>query len=212
MIDEYEAAARAGNEQGALPAEYLLAFQPHEALWDEVKAIKQQFAHDYNCEQAATGQPQITLAVFRQFQSTENRIVQTLRTNARALSPFKVELKGFGSLPSHTIYINIVSKVPVLHAVKTLRQQAQKFMKMDKEHKPYFITEPHLVIARKLQPWQYEKAWLALSNASFHGRFIADHVLLLKRKEGGSYKTAGKFYFEGGCPGMQQAQLFAPTS
>ena len=101
---------------------------------------------------------------------------------ARTLSPFKIELKDFGSFPSHTIYINIVSKVPDHDIVKTLRQHAQKFMKMDKDNKPHFITEPHLTIARKLQPWQYEKGWLEYEHANFHGRFIADHALLVKKK------------------------------
>ena len=133
IIQEYitDTEARAGKR--LLPAEYLLVLQPHKVLWDEIKSIKEKFAADYNCEQAKKGLPHITLAVFKQFPATENRIVQSLRNNARMLSPFKIEMKNFGSFPSHTIYINIVSKVPIMNVVKTLRQNAQKFMKIDKE-------------------------------------------------------------------------------
>ncbi len=67
-------------------------------------------------------------------------------------------------------------------------------MKIDKDNKPYFITEPHLTIARKLLPWQYEKGWLEYQHRNFHGRFIADHALLLKRKAGEKYKTCRKVY------------------
>ncbi|MEP6684403.1 MAG: 2'-5' RNA ligase family protein [Parafilimonas sp.] len=190
------------------PAEYLLVIQPHEALWEEIKSIKEKFAADYSCDQARKGLPHITLAVFKQFPSTEMYIRQSLRNNARTLSPFKIEVKDFGSFPSHTIYINIVSKVPIMNAVKTLKQNAQKFMKMDKDNKPHFITDPHLTIARKLQPWQYEKGWLEYEHADFHGRFIAGHALLLKRKAGEYYKQVEKFMFEGIKEEVTQAALF----
>jgi 2'-5' RNA ligase len=200
--------AEANNRNNLLPAEYLLVLQPHEALWTEIKSIKEKFATDYSCDQARKGLAHITLAVFKQYQATENRIRQLLRNNARTLSSFKIEMKGFGSFPSHTIYINIVSKVPIMNAVKTLRQNAQKFMKPDKDNKPFFITEPHLTIARKLQPWQYEKAWIKYEHADFHGRFIADHALLLKRKTGGYYKPVEKFLFQSEKNEIAQASLF----
>jgi 2'-5' RNA ligase len=193
-----------------LPIEYLLVLQPHKALWDEITTIKEKFKADYKFDSIKVGLPHITLAMFKQYAATENRIVQALRNNARTLSPFKVELKGFGSFPSHTIYINIVSKVPIVNAVKTLRQASQKFMKMDKDNKPFFITEPHLTIARRLQPWQYEKGWLEYEHADFHGRFIADHALLLRRKAGEYYKQVEKFMFEGVKKEVMQTELFAP--
>jgi hypothetical protein len=81
-------------------------------------------------------------------------------------------------------------------------------MKIDKDNKPHFITEPYLTIARKLQPWQYEKAWLEYQHANFHGRFIADHVLLLKRKAGEYYKPVEKFLFQGITSEIKQGELF----
>ncbi len=192
-----------------LPCEYLLVLQPHKALWDEITAIKKKFEVDYQFKDIKVGLPHITLAMFKQFPATENRIVQfRCVTMQEPLSPFKVEMKDFGSFPSHTIYINIVSKVQIMNAVKTLRQNAQKFMKMDKDNKPFFITEPHLTIARKLQPWQYEKGWLEYQHANFHGRFIADHALLLKRKAGEYYKPVEKFMFEGIKEEVTQTALF----
>jgi 2'-5' RNA ligase len=208
IIQEYMADAEARAGKNLLPAEYLLVLQPHEALWNEIKFIKEKFAADYSCEQAKKGLPHITLAMFKQFPATENRIVQFLRNNAKTIAPFKIEMKDFGSFPSHTIYINIVSKVQIMDAVKTLRQNAQKFMKMDKDNKPFFITEPHLTIARKLQPWQYEKGWLEYQHANFHGRFIADHALLLKRKKDEYYKPVEKFMFEGIKEEITQTMLF----
>jgi 2'-5' RNA ligase len=209
IIQEYLSEAEARAEKHVLPAEYLLVLQPHEALWDEITSIKKKFEIDYRFEHIKIGLPHITLAMFKQFQSTENHIRHYLRNNAKTISPFKIELKDFGSFPSHTIYINIVSKVPIINAVKTLRQNAKKFMKIDKDNKPHFITEPHLTIARKLQPWQYEKGWLKYEHADFHGRFVADHALLLKRKAGEYYKQVEKFVFEGIKEDVKQTELFA---
>ena len=182
-----------GNNQ--LPAEYLLVLQPHEALWNEIKFIKEKFATDFDCAMARIGLPHITLVRFKQYQAAEVRIRQALRNSIKTLQPFKIEMKDFGSFPSHTIYINIVSKVQIVNTVKVVRQ-GQRFMKMDKDNKPHFITEPHLTIARKLLPWQYEKGWLEYSHKDFHGRFIADHALLLKRRQGEKYRPVEKFVFQ----------------
>lgn len=192
--------------------EYLLVLQPTQVLWDEITEIKKKFGTDFQFDEIKVGRPHITLAMFKQYPATESRIVYALRNNARTLSPFKVELKDFGSFPTHTIYINIVSKVPIMNAVKTLRQNAQTFMKIDKDNKPFFITDPHLTIARRLQPWQYEKSWLQYQQADFHGRFIADHALLLRRKPGEYYKPVEKFMFEGMKEAVTQTDLFAPMS
>ena len=109
----------------------------------------------------------------------EERIVNRLKTIAMGYHPFKVELKDYGSFPSHTIFINIESKQQVQNLVKELRP-AQRLMTLNKENKPHFIDDPHLTVARKLLPWQYEKGWLEYSHRHFTGRFIADGMLLIK--------------------------------
>ena len=43
----------------------------------------------------------------------EERIINRFKTVAMGFYPFKVELKDFGSFPSHTIYINVTTKEPV---------------------------------------------------------------------------------------------------
>ena len=129
-------------------------------------------------------------------------------------TPFKVELKDFGSFPSHTIFINVVSKVPVQDLVKNIRHEAQRLMKLNDDNKPHFILEPHLTIAGKLQPWQYEKGWLEYSNKNFTGRFIADSMLLLKRPVGESdsyrmkYKVVQRFEFQNLPVLTKQGELF----
>lgn len=123
--------------------------------------------------------------------------------------PFKVELKDFGSFPSHAIYINVASRLPVQNLVKEVRSQAQRLMKLNDENKPHFMLEPHLTIARKLKPWQYEKGWLEYNTKSFSGRFIADSMTLLRRPVGElRYSTIARFEFQNLPVSTRQGELF----
>jgi len=82
-------------------------------------------------------------------------------------------------------------------------------LKLNDDNKPYFITEPHLTIARKLQPWQYEKGWLEYSNKNFTGRFIADGMLLLKRTlDEKKYQVVQRFEFQNLPVTTKQGELF----
>ena len=132
-----------------------------------------------------------------------------LKVIAMGHHPIKVELKDFGSFPSHTIYINVTSKVPIQNLVKGIRSEAQRLMKLNEDHKPHFILEPHVTIARKLQPWQYEKGWLEYSTKHFTGRFIADGMLLLKRSpEENKYQIVQRFEFMNLPVATKQGELF----
>ncbi len=196
------------NIPGYHECEYLLVLQPHEELWNRIMNLKKEFAEVYNCPVAFGTKPHITLVKFLQYEMMESRIVNSLKMITMGLPAFKVELKDFGSFPSHTIYINITSKVPIVHAVKELRQ-AQRLMKINNDNKPYFITEPHLTISRKLLPWQYEKAWIEYSRKSFTGRFIADTALLLKRRVGNkAYQVAERLAFQNLPVVTKQGELF----
>src|SRR6185436_1989873 len=87
--------------------EYLLVLSPHEELWNKIMEVKKKFADEYQSEYAKWGRPHITLVNFVQYEMMEERIVNRLKTIAMGYTPFKMELKEYGSLPSHTIFINI---------------------------------------------------------------------------------------------------------
>jgi len=189
--------------------EYLLVLSPHEELWNKIVKVKEEFAEKYQSDHARWGKPHLTLVNFVQYNMMEERIISRLKTIAMGYPPFKVELKDFGSFPSHTIYINVVSKVPVQNLIKGIRGEGQRLMKLNDDNKPHFIMEPHLTIARKLQPWQYEKGWLEYSNKHFTGRFIADSMLLLKRPVGEmKYQIAERFQFQNLPVTTRQGELF----
>jgi 2'-5' RNA ligase len=190
--------------------EYLLMLNPHEELRNKIMQVKQHFFDSYQNNTALYGKPHITLVNFVQYEMIEERLVQRLNTVAMGFHPIKVELKDYGSFPSHTIYINVTSKVPIQSLVKEIRAEVQRLMKLNNDNKPHFIMEPHLTIARKLLPWQYEKGWLEYSHKQFTGRFIADGMLLLKRRVGEpKYQIVQRFEFQNLLiPTTKQGELF----
>ena len=194
--------------QGYCVNEYLLVLQPHEELQHKIGLLRKQFQQDYRTQNFANGRPRLTLARFTQLEMMEERILNRLAALAMGHYPFKVELKDYGSFPSHTIFINVASKLPLRGLVSMLKT-GQKLMKMDNEHKPHFIDEPFIPIARKLLPWQYEKGWLEYSNRHFTGRFIADAMLLLKRPVGDqSYQVLRRLAFMNMPVNVRQGALF----
>ncbi len=195
--------------------EYLLVLSPHEELRSRIIKVREEFAEKYKTDNAGRSNPYITLVNFSQYAMMEERIISRLHTITMGFPPFKVELKDYGSFPSHTIYINVTSKLPVQNLVKRIRTESQRLMKLNDDNKPHFIMEPHMTIGRKLKPWQYEKGWLEYSHKHFTGRFIANEMTLLKRlaietTDGYrmKYQVAATFQFQNLPVVTKQGELF----
>lgn len=190
-------------------AEYLLLIQPRKDLSDKIVGIKKYFFEKYKAEEAIRGKPHIKLVNFVQYTTFEDRIRQRLRTISLSRSPFQIDLLDYGSFPSHTIYINILSRPAIQSLVKKIRSEAQNLMKLDNNNRPHFTLEPHLTIASKLKPWQYEQGWLEFSSKNFTGKFIASSMILLRRNlEGGKYEQIERFEFQDIPVTAKQVALF----
>jgi 2'-5' RNA ligase len=190
--------------------EYQLVLKPHEELWNRLKKIRIEFAETYHVPLPKNNKPHITVVRFYAFEMNEERIMQRINTIAMGFAPFKIELKDFGSFPSHTIFINVLSKLPIKKLSVALKD-VQLLMKPGKELKPHFIDDAFISVGSKLKPWQYEKGWLEYSHRHFTGRFIADHMLLLKRNANtkGAFQIARRFDFQNLPVITRQGALFA---
>ena len=97
--------------------------------------------------------------------------------------------------------------------IKKIRAETQRLMKLNDDNKPHFIMEPHMTIARRLLPWQYEKGWLEYSHKHFTGKFIADSMLLLKRPVFElKYEIVQRFEFQNLPVNTTQGELFTSAS
>jgi len=188
--------------------EYMLVLPPHEELRKKIITIKKEFAEKFKCPQAVWGKPHGMLARFTQYEMMEERVLNRLKTIAMGFHAIKVELKDFGSYPSHSIFINVLSREPIKDLIREIRE-SQRLLKPDNEHKPYFTDDPHILISNKLAPWQYEKGWLEHSNRHFTGRFIADSMLLLKRRTGEkAWQIVERLLFQNLPVNIKQGELF----
>ena len=189
--------------------EYKLVLVPHEDLSLKILEVRDRFNKKIKTEQPVTSLPEVLLARFKILKQNELRLINRLKIISMGLPLIKVEVKNYGSFPSHTIFLNVTSKLPIGYLVKKIRTDAQMLMKLDNDNKPHFPTDSYITIARKLLPWQYEKAWLELKDKNFTGRFIASRMLLLKRKEGEfKYKPVENFQLENLPIETKQGELF----
>jgi 2'-5' RNA ligase len=175
--------------------DYMLVLSPHEDLRNRVSGLRNEFNEKYKPPMPLTGKPHMSLVHFVTRSMVEEKLVQRFQQIALGVAPFKVELKDYGSFPTHTIFIQVATKVAFQSLVKELRS-TQKLMKADPDRDPLFITEPFIAIGRKLLPWQYEQGWKEYSNRHFSARMIADGMLLLKRPMGERhYQVVQRFEF-----------------
>lgn len=190
-------------------AEYILLIEPRKDICDSIIDMKQAFSKKYKAAEAIKGKPHITLVSYAQYQSFEGRIRQRLRNLSLQTAPFSISLQNYSSLPSHTILINIATKTAVQNLVKNIKTNLQEMMKLDKDNKPYFILDPHIFIARRLKPWQYEQAWLQYSNSNFSEKFIATHFTMLRKEIGAQkFELVEKFEFQNIPVKAVQTRLF----
>jgi 2'-5' RNA ligase len=166
-----------------MPAEYMIVLAPHEDLYNKILQVKKEFAATYENTMATGLKPHISIVRFSQYEMKEHYVYNKIKMLSMALPAFRLELDGFGSYPSHTIYIQVKTQEPVKAIAKKLKE-AQSLMTINKDNKPHFLKEPHIAIARKLLPWQYEKGWLEYANSHFSGSFIADELLFMKKIHG----------------------------
>jgi 2'-5' RNA ligase len=188
--------------------DYLLVIPPNEELRNRINSVRKGFNDKYTPSMPLTGKPHLALVHFVAWNMMEEKLVNRFHHIAMGMTPFKIELKDFASFPTHTIYINVTTKIPVQNLVKELRT-AQKLMKADPDHDPHFIAEPFIPVARKLLPWQYEKGWLEYSQMHFSAKIIADGMLLLKRPLGEkNYQVVQRFEFMNLPVTTKQGELF----
>jgi len=188
--------------------DYLLVISPTEDLRNRITTVRRTFNEKYSPAMPLSGKPHLALVHFVTWNMMEEKLVNRFQHISMGMTPFKIELTDVASFPSHTIYINVATKIPVQNLVKEIRT-TQKLMKADPEHEPHFIAEPFIPVARKLLPWQFEKGWLEYSQTHFTGKIIADGMLLLKRPLGDkAYQVVKRFEFMNMPVTTKQGELF----
>jgi 2'-5' RNA ligase len=195
--------------------EYLLVISPSALINIEISRIKLGFQEDYGCEQCAYLKPHITLLNFIQYGTMEQKVVDRFERFTRSVAPENIELDGFGSFQKHTIYVNVLTKAPIVKLVKGMRKRFTNILRPSVGLKTHFITNPHITIARGMTEEQHTQAWQQWNGKEFDSSFMAKEMVLLKRlldDEGNvmsSYQIVKRFAFTGNGVEGKQLDMFA---
>ena len=193
---------------GYRTAEYILILSPHESLQEKIMRIKRDILEKYDNGFLVNRKPVLRLARFFSYQMMEEKLINHFKIAGMAMPPFKVMLKDYGTFPNHTLFIKAdESKVALQMLMKDIR--SAKRLIRSTEQAPYFSSEFNIPLAIKLTPLQYEEMWQEYRHRQFTGHFIADAMLLLKRREGDrNYQIAARFEFQNLPVSVKQGELF----
>lgn len=189
--------------------EYLLIIEPSGVVQKQLRAFKQYFISNYGYPNAIVSKSHITLMKFLQYDSYEKHITRELQRLAATAAPFDVKLRDFGTF-GHTLFVGIESATPILQLVSRHRHALRPLVNGVKGHTAYFVTKPHITIARKLTPRQNAAIWPIWNRTGYSGEFRARSMTLLRRRVGTyTYATVQKFDFLDIPPVFTQGKLFA---
>lgn len=188
--------------------EYLLIIEPETEIKQQIQQLKQLFTQRYRFNNAIVSKTHLTLMRCLQYESYEGLITQKLQNIAASTTPFSIHLQGFGNF-GHTLYVNVKTAVPIVEIVANRRKELRPFVYNQLKTSPFFVTKPHITIARRLTPAQCSMVWAGWSRIPFEGHFRARNMLLLKRRVGTHrYRKVEKFTFSGRVPRTIQGRLF----
>lgn len=190
-------------------AKYLLVARPHEDLCEKITAIRHQFARNYDAIASVKGRVEMGLLHFEQYLATEKHILHRMHILLTQQSPFTAVIEDYGSLPTHTIFFSVRTQEAVKRLQHALRPM-QALLKPDALKKPHFFQDPHIVLARNLLAWQYEKGWLEMQHSSFTGSWVTAKLWLLRKSEQErSYQSVAEFpLLHRAAQQLNQAALF----
>ena len=199
------------EKQHAMPGlrinEYRLVIPLPEAIQEKVLAVRKTLHERYKVKLPFELKPSLTVLRCHGFDKGEARLMEKLQHAALQTAPFKVELEDYAGYPSHTIYINVLTKSPFNELCKELKKY--KWLMQVPQHEPFFINEPHLIVAQRLKPKEFTTLWQECEHRQFSGKFFADSMLLLKRSElNQKYQVMRRFEFLNLPLSIKQGVLF----
>ena len=200
------------NNSSSMPGyqinEYRLVIPLSETLQEKICSLRSALHERHRIKSNFELQPSLTILKFQAFETIEPRLLERMQQVAMGHNPFKVELENFAAYPSHTIYIDVLTKSPFNELTKSLKKM--KWLMNIPQHEPHFINEPHLIIAQRLKPMQFISMWMECEHTPFSGRFIADAMVLLKRNNMTQrYEELRRMEFISLPLGVKQGELFA---
>lgn len=188
-------------------SEYRLIIPLSEALQQTVMQLRKELHDRYRLPIPFTLKPSLTVLHCHAYEGMEAKLIERLQQVAVRSMAFKVEMQNFAAYPSHTIYLQVLTRSPFNELAKQLK--VVKSLTKLPDHEPHFINEPHLLLAQKLKPFQFTRMWMDCEHTPFTGKFIAGSMVLLRRSPAHpTYEEARRFDFASLSQTVKQGTLF----
>ncbi len=155
---------------------YFIAIYPPEEIVEEVKIFKKELAINYGNSKALKNDAHITLfPPFSREPELESDIFTAFEKIDTQMSPFEIELNGFGSFPNPKNPVIFVQPEHNLNLTDLYHRVQQQFNFMK-----YSFT-PHMTVGYRDLTWEnYLKAWAQYQAKEYKTKFIVDKISLLR--------------------------------
>ncbi len=160
---------------------YFLAICPTDRLKEEVYQKKLEISQKYNTNGAFRSSAHITLQMpFKLGQKKAIVLEQDLIKFADKISPFEIELNGFGAFEPRVVYIAVEDNENLNNLHKELESVLKKNQIFNSTHKNRGF-HPHITIAfRDLKKRDFYPLWEEVKNKEFKRSFEANGLMLYR--------------------------------
>ncbi len=165
------------NEEGL----YFVALVAEGTLADDVMAIKQEFADNFGSKAALKSPPHITLHMpFRLKAKKLSALQAALSVAARDISPFDLQLQGFGAFEPRVIFVDVMEQPQLRHLQNAVQQQLKLLQLFQGDYKGRGF-HPHMTVAfRDLKKAAFKEAWQLFENRALERSWEVSKFCLLK--------------------------------
>lgn len=194
-------------QPGHRVCEYRLVIPLTETLQKTVTQIRRELHDRYRLQVPFEVKPSLTILHCHAYEGTEEKLIERLQQVVIRTASFKVELKNFAAFPSHTVYINVPTRLPFQELARELK--VVKSLTKIPDYDPHFISEPYLLIAQGLKPFQFTRMWMDCEHIVFTWEFMANSMILMKRSIANTlYEEIKQFEFMSLRHLIKQGTLF----
>ncbi len=162
--------------------EYQVIVTPQEALRERIMKKRAEF-REHHGSSGHLPPACLCIARFHQYLMNEDRTIAQMDRMAMGMAPFRITIRGFNSLPDHAIFFH-TERSAGLHKLAAGIKALGKLLYPDPDHKAKVHPEPHIVLARRLDPEQFAAGWGEWAARPFSADILAESFLVLKRIPG----------------------------
>jgi len=158
---------------------YFIAIYPPQEIIEEVKVFKKDLAIYYANSKALKNGAHITLfPPFSRELELESDIHSAFQKINTEMTPFEIELNGFGSFPNPKNPVLYVQPTENLYLTELYQRVKQQF------NFGKYSFHPHMTVGYRNLTWEnYLKAWDKYKGKEYKTKFLVDKILLLRHEE-----------------------------